>query len=111
MGCEHGAGQETSEKKHVADREACQAEAEDAGVEWYSFRQNANTKGDHKGKHKCTHSKSCNSVARNTENKWQRFSFKAQKPAKADKTNTDRRRRRRRKAEKADKTNTDRRMR
>merc|ERR1712195_418010 len=33
------------------------------------------------------------------------------KTEKADKTNTDRRRRRRRKAEKADKTNTDRRMR
>merc|ERR1712086_952485 len=63
--------QKTSEQILVANQDECQANAVKANVEWYSFRQNAED-----GKHKCTHSKSCEKVKTTGTNMWRIFNSK-----------------------------------
>jgi len=59
--------QETSEKKKVANRDECQADAVKAEVEWYSFRESNG---------QCTHSKSCEKVKTTGTNMWRIFNSK-----------------------------------
>jgi len=59
--------QETSEKKKVANRDECQADAVKANVEWYSFRESNG---------QCTHSKSCEKVKTTGTNMWRIFNSK-----------------------------------
>merc|ERR1711865_6499 len=52
--CKDKPTQKTSAQIFVANQDECQANAVSAGVEWYSFRKNAED-----GQHLCTHSESC----------------------------------------------------